>query len=292
MITSKVVEVGRDVAELFLGMERKPELGVEGTNRPRNWRIVQDYARAMLRGQWRLTHQGIAFKGSLQKMDSAELADGGHRLEAIVYAATIGFPDEGLPPQQDIKVPLMVTDGLTEEDMLAMDIGFKRTPGHFMSMKGEASTALLAAIVKLTWVYMNNLMDTYDGRRKTPMTPVEQREHLEKYPDLRLAVHEGSRLLKIMTASAAGAFWFLAISSGHDEKLVNEFLDGVFHGEHMGKGDPRFMLRELMINSRKTHRRWETHEQLALLIKAFLKFEAGEEVKQLGFRIDEAFPKL
>lgn len=293
MINTRVVEVGLHVAELYLSMERKPEAGVENTNRPRSFKTYTDYSRAMLRGEWRLTHQGIAFIGSLDS-GKAELGDGGHRLEAVRHAATVGFPeaDPPLPPNPNITIPFMVTDGLTYDDMLAMDIGLKRTPGHFMGMAGQASATLLAAIVKLTWVYMQGRMDTYDGRRKNPMSPVQQRQHLKAYPDLHIAVHEGARMNKILTPSAAGAFWFLAINSGHDEKQVAEFLDGVFHGEHMGKGDARFMLRELMHNSRKQHRKWESWEQLALMIKAFLKWNNGEETLQLGFRVDEKFPQL
>lgn len=293
MIRTRIVEVDLAMAEFYLSLEKKPEVGVQDTNRGRSWQIVLDYSRAMLTREWRLTHQGLAFVGSLDD-GSARLGDGGHRMEAVRHAATVGFPDSdpALPPQPNIRISFMVTDGLTPEDMLAMDIGLKRTPGHFMTMHGEASAFMLAAITKLTWVYMNNLMDTYDGRRKTPMSPVQQRTHLAAYPDLRLAVAEGSRLSKVMTPSAVGAFWFLAVHTGYDEKDVAEFLEGVFCGEHMGKGDGRFMLRELMINSRKVHRTWETHEQLALIIKAFLKWTKNEEVLQLGFRVGEKFPKL
>lgn len=293
MITTRVVQVNKAVAESYLALERKPELGVLGTNRPRSMRMVREYARAMLRGEWRLTHQGLAFKGTLGRKD-AELIDGGHRAEAVVYAATVGFPEEDppLPPQPDITIDFMVTDGLTEEDMLAMDIGLRRTPSHFMAMAGEASSTLLAAICKVTWLYMHELMDTYDGRRKTPLSPPQARAHLEAYPSLRDAVREGARMGRIFTPTAAGSFWFLAINSGYDEKDVNEFLDGLLFGENMERGDARHVLREMMLNSRKFHRPWDTSQQLALLIKAFLRWLRGDDVKQITFRVTESFPKL
>jgi hypothetical protein len=47
---------------------------------PLSKRTVRDFAEAMRRGDWRLTHQGIAFDAS------GALVDGQHRLAAIVEA--------------------------------------------------------------------------------------------------------------------------------------------------------------------------------------------------------------
>src|SRR5438874_11918141 len=49
-------------------------------NRPLSGRTVRDFAQAMRRGEWRVTHQGIAFD------TSGALVDGQHRLAAIVEA--------------------------------------------------------------------------------------------------------------------------------------------------------------------------------------------------------------
>src|SRR5437763_13699662 len=49
-------------------------------NRPLSGRTVRDFAAAMRRGEWRVTHQGIAFD------TAGALVDGQHRLAAIVEA--------------------------------------------------------------------------------------------------------------------------------------------------------------------------------------------------------------
>lgn len=36
-------------------------LGANAQNRPQSSRVVQGFAEAMRRGEWRVTHQGIAF---------------------------------------------------------------------------------------------------------------------------------------------------------------------------------------------------------------------------------------
>src|SRR5207249_3305120 len=50
------------------------------TNRPLSRAVVRSFAEAMRRGEWLVTHQGIAFD-----LNSA-LVDGQHRLAAIIEA--------------------------------------------------------------------------------------------------------------------------------------------------------------------------------------------------------------
>src|SRR5256885_4562153 len=49
-------------------------------NRPLSAKTVRDFAAAMRRGEWQVTHQGIAFD------TTRALVDGQHRLAAIVQA--------------------------------------------------------------------------------------------------------------------------------------------------------------------------------------------------------------
>lgn len=280
MLETSRVDVDKTMAELYLSYEKRPELGVKGTNRRHSKRIVQEYADAMLDGEWRLTHQGIGFMGFFAD-GTAELIDGGHRMRAVVEAAE---------ENPKIVVPFMVTQGLTEADKLALDTGRKRNPGTFLEMEGEGDTNVLAATVKLTWLYMNGLMDSYNAHYRSPLSPKRLMEHLEEFPQLRDAVTEGRRLKLVVSATSAASFWFLAQHTKQDTFKVAEFMDGLASGENLSKGDARLTLRELMFNSIRIKRRREAHENLALLIKAFVKFRDGEESLKLMWRIDEDFP--
>lgn len=74
-------------------------------NRALDQRAVEALSKAILAGQWRVTHQGVAFGAD------GTLYDGQHRLHAIVAAGTA--------------VHMEVTRGLAPEDLDAIDNGGK-----------------------------------------------------------------------------------------------------------------------------------------------------------------------
>ncbi len=76
-------------------------------NRPVRVNQVKSLADAIKRGEWRLTHQGIAFSSN------GRLLDGQHRLSAIVEA--------GVP------VRSLVSRGLDDETFMSIDIGNRRS---------------------------------------------------------------------------------------------------------------------------------------------------------------------
>ena len=82
-------------------------------NRPLRRTSVEQLARAMLRNEWRLTHQGIAFSAS------GRLLDGQHRLQAVV--------DSG------VSVQMVIVRGLPDDAFMAMDIGNRRTTADVLS---------------------------------------------------------------------------------------------------------------------------------------------------------------
>jgi hypothetical protein len=99
-------------------------LGTSKGNRPvRQWH-VRALASAIKRGEWILTHQGLAFDSD------GSLRDGHHRLNAIIAA--------------DTGVPLMVTVGLNPEAMAAIDQGVTRTMGDLLEMDRR-----IAEVIKL-----------------------------------------------------------------------------------------------------------------------------------------------
>lgn len=85
-------------------------------NRKISPRVVEDYARQMRRGEFRLTHQGIGF------LTDGTLGDGQHRLLGIVKS--------GCPVQ------MQVTRGLTQADILAVDRGKTRSVSDVVRIAG------------------------------------------------------------------------------------------------------------------------------------------------------------
>ena len=99
MINQTLETITPSIAECYLSKNKG--------NRPIRKGSVASLARAIRRGDWRITHQGIAF------MENGDLGDGQHRLKAIVVA--------GIPVQ------VLVARGLKDEDLAVIDTGSKRS---------------------------------------------------------------------------------------------------------------------------------------------------------------------
>jgi hydrogenase maturation factor len=78
---------------------------------------VRNMASAMKRGEWVITHQGIAFDVT------GALKDGHHRLNACVMSG--------------VTIKSMVTRGLPVESTLALDIGASRSFGDRLNIRGS-----------------------------------------------------------------------------------------------------------------------------------------------------------
>ena len=104
-------------------------------NRPLSGRTVRDFAQAMRRGEWRVTHQGIAFD------TTGALVDGQHRLAAIVEA--------------DVPVEVTVFSEVPEGAFDVLDTGKRRNAADVLAIEGEKSAVMLAAMVRTVWLYEN-----------------------------------------------------------------------------------------------------------------------------------------
>jgi len=104
-----------------------PELACEYLEKNTNNRTIRsgrinELSGAMLRGEWMLTHQGIAFA------KNGELIDGQHRLLAVVKSG--------------VTVEMMVTRGCAPETFKALDLHSKRTASDIFHVTKEYAAAL------------------------------------------------------------------------------------------------------------------------------------------------------
>jgi hypothetical protein len=110
-------------------------LAANTTNRPLSKPTVRAFAEAMRRGEWVVTHQGIAFDST------GMLVDGQHRLAAIVEA--------------DIPIELTVFTDVGEGAFDVLDTGKRRNAADVLAIEGEKSATMLAAMVRTVWLYEN-----------------------------------------------------------------------------------------------------------------------------------------
>ena len=118
---SNVLEITPAMAQVFLSSN-------EG-NRNIRTAHVQMIAKVMTKGEWQVTHQGIAFS------KEGRLLDGQHRLSAIVLSG--------------IAVKMMVTHGLDDEKFLCIDNGAKRSNADVLGMSNHfaADCSLAASLI-------------------------------------------------------------------------------------------------------------------------------------------------
>ncbi|WYV99264.1 hypothetical protein KoPa4_00096 [Pseudomonas phage vB_PpuM-KoPa-4] len=87
--------------------------------------VVRDLANAILRGEWELTHQAVAFD------INGKLIDGQHRLNAIVRAG--------------VAVPCVIARGVGAQSFKVIDIGVKRTMSDVLAL-GKREVAVVGSI--------------------------------------------------------------------------------------------------------------------------------------------------
>lgn len=153
-------------------------LAVNQSNRPVSEELVKRYAADMKRGDWKTTHQGIAFDRA------GILLDGQHRLRAIARAG--------------ITVGIVVFRDCDRQSFDRLDTGKKRTVSDALAIDGMDSARVVAAIARslITFGFKeSNVSDSFVVEFAR-----ERRDELLQYV----------QLVPSLTAAGAAAFVFAA----------------------------------------------------------------------------------
>ena len=249
------------------------------SNRPLAKATVHSFAEAMRRGDWLVTHQGIALD------TGGMLVDGQHRLAAIIEA--------------DLPVELTVFTDVEPGTFDVLDTGKKRNAADVLAIEGEKSTTMLAAMVRTIWLYENRPDGSWSGGA-AGVTNHQIVETLAAHPRTRDFVPVGEQIAAEtgMIKSAAGAAAYLTEQANKAKKAkMADWYEGIIDGAGLGKGDPRLIFRKTMFAmARKqagvVQRRRDTREHVALYLKAFNAWAAGESLTQLRFAAREPVPGI
>lgn len=278
--------IDAETAGLYRSFNRPHQAGVKGTNRKASEAESDRWAASMLRNEWEPIHQGIAFTAPDPQTGEIELIDGQNRLAAVQKAARI---------RPDIKVPFMVTRGLSKHSQQVMDIGRKRRLGDFLAMDGYANYSNLSAGLRLIQLYLNVPYEAVAWSRYKP-TPGEQRAIMSEYGDeANYSYRMISPLVKMIPPSGIHATAFLARQAGFKDEL-KEFLAPLRFGEGLKlRSDPRLLFRNWHINAVRDRMQRPQITCFALALKAFNAFVSGDNtIKSLSFsaKRGDAFPYL
>jgi hypothetical protein len=246
-------------------------------NRPLSKPVVKAFAEAMRRGDWMVTHQGIAFD------INGVLIDGQHRLAAIVEA--------------DVPVAVTVFTEVPEGTFDVLDTGKRRKAADVLAMDGEKSTTMLAAMIRAVWLYETRRDLTWSGGGAA-ITNHQIMETLAAHPSLREHVGPGEHLASAtgMIKSAAGTSSFL-VAEANPGRDLSEWRDGLIDGVGLAKTDPRLMFRKLMFSMARKQagqgmRRRDTREHIGLYLTAFNAWNTGASLTQLRFPAREPVPDV
>ena len=252
-------------------------LAANTSNRPRSKAVVRSFADAIKRGEWMVTHQGIAFD------TNGVLADGQHRLAAIVEA--------------DQPVDMLVISGVDAATFDVLDTGKRRNAADVLAIEGEKSTTMLAAMVRTVWLYENRPgLNWSSGSAGVSNHQIVAT--LAEHPKLREFVRVGERIATAtgMIKSGAGAASYL-IEQANKRANLSPWYDGVVDGSGLPKQDPRLVFRRVMFNMARRQagqvmRRRYTREHVGLYLRAFNAWASGESLTQLKFLPRETLPAI
>ena len=195
-------------------------------NRPISEAAVLRYARDMAEGRWQSNGQGIVLT------EAGMLLDGQHRMHAVIRA--------------DVPVGMLVVRGVQQETFVTIDSGRARKLQDVLSIDGYRNANQLAASARQAYNYIVG-----SHLRQSP-TKSSLRDFVADYPYLseignHIFQRSGKGPIRRLSTSMASVM-FIANSRHRYDPEVMEFHDAVVSGQDLSRGDPRFALREWIIN--------------------------------------------
>ncbi len=225
------------------------------------------YVADILSGAWKVNGESVKFSRS------GKLLDGQHRLTAVVTTGKT--------------VETLVVRGLDDDTQETMDMGAKRKFSDVLKLRGEPSYTALASVVRAVAGWEKGER----GNATASYSTARLLATLEKYPWLREAAHTGDRVARnaSLPTSLAGLLYFLTVQI--DPEDAEDFMQRL--GSDLGHeaGQPVYELRKALEASRTMKGERSRRYMLAISIKAWNKYRAGESIGLLMFRAGGAKPE-
>jgi hypothetical protein len=240
-------------------------LATVSNNRKVSRHVVQKYAKAIERGEWRSTGQPIIFD------TEGRMIDGQHRCHAI---ASAGIPIE-----------LLVIRGAPADSFAVIDSGKRRNASDALSIKGFKNVHVLAAAAKTIDFLVNG-----SGAASGDMTNARTLDIIERYPTIHrwVDLHSGKGK-RIFPSSMPGVLTIAALR--HGDTFISEFANMCYVGANLSETNPAFHLRTRFINQNRGQR-IEYRLAIAYFIKAINAYVLNKPMAILRMLDKEEFPTL
>lgn len=233
---------------------------------------VRRLADAMERGEWVLNSMPIVVD------KNGKLIDGQHRLGAIIlYNKT---------------VKMTIAYDVDKDAYKTIDIGRKRTPGDMLSLQGEKDCNVLASVIRLYHSFKEKNMNQVTCNTAY-ISPRQTETVLGENTGIRASVRFASKNKKavqlIMTPSIAGTFHYIFGRRGAKNRDL--FFDSLIGGANLGKNNPIYILRQILLEHRVRYSTKDKPMICCLMIKAWNNKFGGTRV-DLVYDPEETMPKV
>lgn len=232
------------------------------SNRRLRRRDVANHVRDIVAGDWKPNGETIKFDRD------GDLLDGQHRLAAILAAG--------------ITAPSLVVMGLNPDVQSTVDIGIRRTDGDRYTLRGEKNSMILAAALRLIWMW-----EVREDRKLTKTykpTPAEQDRLLAEHPEIRdsavIARATYSKFPQIPQSVLALTHYLLA---NVDEDDADWFFARIADGVDLHEHHPVITLRNRAIKERRgpSPRALPTSLWVGYIFRAWNAFRDGRNLAQI-----------
>jgi hypothetical protein len=254
----KLVTVEPALAELWLATANTK-------NRPLDQSRVDEYARAMLTGQWRLSNDALSFD------KNGVLLNGQHRLRAVAKSRTTQV--------------FAVLEGAEPEDQNVMDVGKGRKAGQQLHIQGWRNSGAAAAIVRALLRWGDN---GFQVRFRPTIAEISEyanrnSSRLEVATDTAMRVCRTVPLSRALVGAVCSRAYDLAVDKPTDLPVahVEAFFTMVETGANMPANHPIMVLRARAIRHRVESIRWADEEQLYAIIRTWNADRKGERYTKL-----------
>lgn len=261
-----VVEVTPEAAKAALARNEQNRIPKE--------RAIDDYARAMATGAWRLTNQGIGFDSK------GILTDGQNRLMACIKA--------GVPFRT------VVATGLEPDSREVIDTGVKRSAADAFRMAGISGATLVAAGVAIRFRYetLAEQGKPYTQRGgRVRLSHTEALVYLLEHPSLQERAAVAWALRKVFPkapTSALLAMESLAVEA--DPEAAALWTNALLTGAMLSEGDPRLAVRSYL--TKLAVYRPEAIQVLGVMVKGWNAWREKGKREVISLRSTEPLPKF
>ena len=229
-------------------------------------RHVENLADDMAHGRWEDTHQGIAF------YDDGTLADGQHRLEAIVKSGkTIKF---------------LVTNNLSKNSSLVIDQTVKRMAHDAIRISGEAPWMDKDMVALVKFMMSNMGSDPY------PRNVSEIVSYAQRYSEHLVNAASYIRNKKrYFTSAPIAAAYLCALVAGEPKEKIKRFGEIMYSGEISGPHETAAIrLREFLISNPNAWVGMSRQDSSKRIQRAIYAFCRGQHLHILRQPADFTYP--